>query len=211
MKIPALQGNWGFQGGQPESELKKFVGRLTGESDPAEEAATLVIRAKDSLAAGDPGGAAQDYAQALSLNPDSAEALAGLARLYLQSGNETGAAELITQAPATMADHPEIAAVRSQITLAEEAPTEPDETAELAAAVNANPDDLDARLAFAKALAGSGRNGEAVEHLLYSVRKNRAHNDEAARLFLLTIFEAEGAESDVSIEGRRELSSILFA
>jgi len=55
------------------------------------------------------------------------------------------------------------------------------------------------------------RNGEAVEHLLYSIGKNRAHNGEAARLFLLTIFEAEGSSSDVSIQGRRALSSILFA
>jgi putative thioredoxin len=200
-----------FQGGQPESELKKFVGRLTGETDPAEEAATLVARAKDSLAAGDPGGAAQDYAQALKLDGNNAEARAGLARVYLQSGNEAGAAELIASAPAALTDHPEIAAVRSQLTLAEEAPAAPDETAQLAAAVNANPDNLDARLALAKALAGSGRNGEAAEHLLYSVAKNRAHNGEAARLFLLTIFEAEGSESEVSIKGRRQLSSILFA
>jgi putative thioredoxin len=200
-----------FQGGQPESELKKFVGRLTGETDPAEEATVLVARAKDSLAAGDPGGAAQDYAQALKLDGNSAEALAGLARVYLQSGNEVGAAELIAQAPDSLTNHPEIAAVRSQLTLAEEAPAAPDATAELSAAVNANPDNLDARLALAKALAGSGRNGEAAQHLLYSVAKNRAHSGEAARLFLLTIFEAEGPQSEISIEGRRQLSSILFA
>jgi len=30
----------GFMGGQPESELAKFVGRLTGASDPVEEAQT---------------------------------------------------------------------------------------------------------------------------------------------------------------------------
>ena len=200
----------GFQGGQPESELKKFVGRLTGESDPIEEAAALAARAKDSLAAGDPGGAAQDYAQALSLNPESAEAMAGLIRLYIDGGNEEAAADLLASAPASMLEHPEIAAVRSQLTLTEQA-VEPDKTAELVAAVNSNTDDLDARLALAKALAASGRNGEAVEHLLYSIRKNRAHNGEAARLFLLTIFEAEGPASDVSIEGRRALSSILFA
>ena len=200
----------GFQGGQPESELKKFVGRLTGESDPIEEAAALAARAKDSLAAGDPGGAAQDYAQALSLNPESAEAMAGLIRLYIDGGNEEAAADLLASAPTSMLEHPEIAAVRSQLTLTEQA-VEPDETAELVAAVNSNTDDLDARLALAKALAASGRNREAVEHLLYSIRKNRAHNGEAARLFLLTIFEAEGPASDVSIEGRRALSSILFA
>lgn len=200
----------GFQGGQPESELKKFVGRLTGESNPAEEAAALAARAKDSLAAGDPGGAAQDYAQALSLNPDSAEAMAGLIRLYIDGGNEDAAADLLASAPDSMKDHPEIKAVASQLTLTEQA-VEPDETAELAAAVENNPDNLDARMALAKALAASGRNAEATEHLLYSIGKNRTYNDEAARLFLLTIFEAEGPTSDVSVEGRRALSSILFA
>ena len=200
----------GFQGGQPESELKKFVGRLTGESDPIAEAASLAARAKDSLAAGDPGGAAQDYAQALSLNPESAEAMAGLIRLYIDGGNEEAAADLLASAPDSMLNHPEMAAVRSQLSLTEEA-VEPDETTELADAVTNNPEDLDARLALAKALAASGRNGEAVEHLLYSIRKNRAYNGEAARLFLLTVFEAEGPTSDVSIQGRRTLSSILFA
>lgn len=200
----------GFQGGQPESELKKFVGRLTGESDPVAEAVTLAARAKDSLAAGDPGGAAQDYAQALSLDPNNAEAMAGLIRLYIDGGNEEAAADLLASAPESMLEHPEMKAVRSQLTLTEQV-VEPDEAAELIAAVNAKPDDLDARLALAKALAASSRNGEAVEHLLYSIRKNRAHKGEAARLFLLTIFEAEGPTSDVSIEGRRALSSILFA
>ncbi len=201
----------GFMGAQPESELKKFVGRLTGATDPADEAADLVARAKDSLAAGDPGGAAQDFANALQIHPESAEALAGLARIYLDSGNEDGAADLIANAPGPIIDHPEIAAVRSQIMLQAQAPAEDDTTAALATAVDANPDDLDARLELAKALAGSGRNSEASEHLLYSIAKNRMHNDEAARKFLLTIFEAEGTESEVSIEGRRRLSSILFA
>jgi len=200
----------GFQGGRPESELVKFVGRLTGESDPTEEAAMLAARAKDSLAAGDPGGAAQDYAQALSLDPNNAEAMAGLIRLYIDGGNEEAAGQLLSSAPESMLEHPEIKAIRSQLTLKEES-VEPDAAADLISAVKDNPNDLDARLALAKALAASGRNGEAVQHLLYSIKTNRAHNGEAARLFLLTIFEAEGPTSDVSIEGRRELSSILFA
>ena len=200
----------GFMGGQPESELKKFVARLTGASDPKEEATALAARAKDSLAAGDPGGAAQDYASALQLDPDCAEALAGLARIYIDSSNEDQALAMIASASPAIENHPEIAAIRSKLSLSAE-PTAPDETAELAEAVKAYPDDLDARLALAKALAASGRNADAVEHLLYSINKNRAHKDEAARKFLLTVFEAEGVESEVSIDGRRRLSSILFA
>lgn len=101
----------GFMGGQPESELEKFIGRLAGDVNPADEAQTLVERARDSLAAGDAGGAAQDYAQALSLDPANPSARAGLAQIYLSSGNDVGAAELINDTPEDIGDHPEIAAV----------------------------------------------------------------------------------------------------
>ena len=200
----------GFMGGQPESELNKFIGRLTGASDPVAEAAQLAERAKDSLAAGDPGGAAQDYAQALKLDDNNAEARAGLARIYIDSGNEAGAKALINSTPAGQEAHPEILSVRSGLTLTAE-PVADDKTAALSAAVKNAPEDLDARLALAKALAANGHKREAVDHLLYSVAKNRAHKNEAARMFLLTIFEAEGTESEISIDGRRRLSSILFA
>jgi len=205
----------GFMGAQPESEVRKFIGRLTGETDPSEEAAELVARGRDSLAAGDPGGAAEDFARALQLNPESGEALAALARIYIDSGNEDGAAQMIDGASDAVKDHPEVAAVRSLLQLKEEVPEDADESdalvAEHIAKVTSNPDDLDARLELAKALVGAGRSGEAVDHLIYAVGKNRMHDDEAARKFLLTIFEAEGTESEVSIDGRRRLSSILFA
>ena len=205
----------GFMGAQPESEVKKFIGRLTGETDPTEEAEELVSRGRDSLAAGDPGGAAEDFARALQLHPENGEALAGLARIYIDSGNEDGAAQMIEAAPPSVQEHPEVAAVRSMLSLKEEAPDNADEgqalVAEHLAKVDANPDDLDARLELAKALVGAGKTADAVDHLIYSVGKNRMHNDEAARKFLLTIFEAEGVDSEISVNGRRRLSSILFA
>lgn len=200
----------GFTGGQPESELEKFVARLSGARSASEDAANLVARAKDSLTAGDPGGAAQDFASALQLDPENPEATAGLARLYWESGNQEGATEMISNLSDKLKAHPDIIAISAMLNLRGE-PEAPDETGPLAAKVEANPDDLDARLELAKALAAQGRNGEAIEHLLYSVEKNRAHNDEAARHFLLTVFQAEGNESEITIDGRRRLSSILYA
>ena len=205
----------GFTGGQPESELEKFVARLAGERSASEDAANLVARAKDSLTAGDPGGAAQDFAAALQLDPENPEATAGLARLYIEGGNEVGAAELISAAPDSMKDHPDIIGVAAVLKMRPAPPPKgsgaSDAINDLIAKVTQSPDDLDARLELAKALAGAGRSAEAVNHLLYSIGKNRAHNDEAARHFLLTIFQAEGNESDITIEGRRKLSSILYA
>ena len=47
--------------------------------------------------------------------------------------------------------------------------------------------------------------------LLTIIARDRAWNDEAARKQLLTVFEAAGATSDVTKQGRRRLSSILFS
>ncbi len=204
----------GFMGAQPESELKKFVGKLTGATDIVAEAEKLVARAKDSLAAGDPGGAAQDFASALQMNPECAPALAGLARVSIENDDEEGARSLLAQMSPEMQAHPDIISLLAHLSLTETAPepTAPEiDFASMEAHVSANPDDLDARLELAKTYASSGNNADAAEHLLTSIATNRAHDDEAARKFLLTIFTAEGVESDLAIQGRKRLSSILFA
>jgi putative thioredoxin len=205
----------GFMGAQPESELKKFIGKLTGATDVVAEAAILVERAQASLEAGDIGGAAQDFAAALQMNPEDAQALAGLARISLDSGDAQTAQAMLDSTPESIKDHADIASVRAALSLVNnddaDTPETGDANAELLAKVEANSEDLDARLELAKALAASGDNAQAVEHLLVSIDKNRAHDDEAARKFLLTIFEAEGVESEIAIEGRKQLAAILFA
>lgn len=202
----------GFMGGQPESELKKFVGRLTGGVDIEAESNALFDRAMDSLSAGDPGGAAQDLAGALQTNPAHAKALAALSRLYIEGGAPEQAQSLLDNAPEEIADHADIVSVRALLSLAgDDSSEDAEDLGPLRAAVAANDKDLEAKLALAKALAASGQIEEAMEHLLASIAINRAYNDETARLFLLTLFEAEGPESDLARWGRSRLSSILFA
>jgi len=140
----------GFMGAQPDTALKEFIDRLTGETDP------------------------KDFAGALALDEENAAARAGLARLYIDGGNEEGALQLLQDAPESVLDDPEITALKSKFDL-RPAADEEDPTAELAAAVEAKPDDLDARLELAKALVGTGRNAEAVDHLIYSIGKNREY------------------------------------
>lgn len=207
----------GFMGGQPESELKKFVGRLTGAVDVEAESNALLERAMEALQRGDAGGAAQDLAQALQANPENAVALAALARLYLNGGAPEQAQGLLDGAPDSVQDHPDVQSVRAALAL-QDSPaddageSEADEAlVHLTEAVTLRPDDLDARLELAKALAAAGDHAGAIDHCLFSVAKNRAHDDEAARKFLLTIFAAEGSESELAKSGRARLSSILFA
>jgi putative thioredoxin len=77
--------------------------------------------------------------------------------------------------------------------------------------VEREPDNLQARLDLAVALNAVGQKSEAVDQLLYIIRKNRGWNDEAARKQLVRFFEAWGPKDEVTLQGRRKLSSILFA
>ena len=141
----------GFMGAQPESELKKFIGKLTGDTDVVAEAAALVERAQGALEAGDIGGAAQDFAGALQMNPEDPQALAGLARISLDSGDAQTAQAMLDSAPDSIKDHADIASVRAALSLLdggdseEGAPEVDNGNSELLAKVEASPDDLDAR------------------------------------------------------------------
>ena len=98
--------------------------------------------------------------------------------------------------------------VRAALNLAAEAPSD---TSAFETRLAADPDDHEARLALAKALAGHGRMDAAADHLLQIIERDRNWNDDAARKQLLTIFEAAGPGSEVARSGRKRLSAILFS
>jgi putative thioredoxin len=201
----------GFMGALPESQVKAFVDRMVkaggAGSGAASEVEELLEMARESLEAGDLGGAAQAYAQVLQAEPENLKALGGLAKLYLQGGDTERAREVLAMAPEGAKDI-ELDSVRAALALAEAAPSE---TGEFEQRLTADPNDHEARLELAKALAAAGRMDEAADHLLGIIERDREWNDEAARKQLLQVFEAAGPMSEVAKQGRRRLSAILFS
>jgi putative thioredoxin len=61
------------------------------------------------------------------------------------------------------------------------------------------------------ALNGQGRRQDALDNLIAIVKRDRKWNDDGARKQLVQFFEAWGPTDEATIEGRRRLSSILFA
>lgn len=196
----------GFQGALPESQVKSFVERLVGPGEP-EAVDDILALAAESLKLGDIGGAAQAFAQALQLDPAHPKAIAGMARLYLQSGDAERARELLAMAPEGAKDA-ELDGVRAALKLAESASAE---TAALDQRLQANADDHEARLERAKVLAGRGAYADAADELLRIIQRDRDWNDQAARKQLLEVFEAAGPMSEVAKQGRKRLSAILFS
>ncbi len=199
----------GFMGAVAPSEIDALIGRLTGTGG-GEEVDALVARGLEQLEAGDVGGAAQDFAQALSQDPQHLAAIGGLSRAYLMNGDTQRANEVLDMAPENAADDPAIAGARAALVYAAQA-GETGEIEALASAVQANPSDHQARFDLAKAYAARGDLKSASEALLDILAADRSWNDDAARKELLQIFEAAGPTSEVTKDGRRQLSAILFS
>jgi len=196
----------GFQGAVPESQLKAFIDRLVGDAGGS-EIDELLAMAKESIDLGDIGGAAQAYAQVLQLEPENLAAIGGMARCYLLGGDNERAAEFADMAPPG-AKNADLESVRAALALSAGAPSE---TSEFEKRLASDADDHEARFELAKALAGKGDLQAAVDQLLDLITRDRDWNEGAARAQLLTVFEAAGQTSDITRQGRRRLSSILFS
>jgi len=199
----------GFMGAQPESQIKEFIGRLAGPIGPsrAEEICQAAAAAFD---AGDLAGAAQLFAQCLQEDPGHMPAIAGLAQCYIQNGDLPQAEQTLSLAPPDARNSAEITAALAALTAAQKA-AEVGDVGALEARLAQNEKDHQARLDLAIAMSAAGQREAAVTHLLKIVEMDRAWNDEAARKQLVEFFEAYGPTDDVTVAGRRQLSSLLFS
>jgi len=199
----------GFMGALPESQVKGFIERLVGPVGPS-AAEDLLKEAEAAAAAGDATGAAELYAAVLAQEPDNASAIGALAKLHLDLGDLEGAKRFLAMAPAGKENDAAIAGARAAIELAEQAASLGD-VGQLQQRVAANPLDHQARFDLALALNARGKREEAVDQLIEIVRRDRNWNDDGARKQLVQFFEAWGPMDEMTIAGRRKLSSVLFS
>lgn len=199
----------GFMGALPESQVRAFIEKLAGGvgPSPAEE---LIEAGREAYGAGDLGGAAQAFASAIQLEPGIPAAVAGLARCYIESGDFERARQTLGLVRPDAKVDPEITAAQAALSLAEKS-ADAGDTAEFEARLAANRKDHEARFNLALALNARGDREGAVDELLLIVEQDRNWNDQAARKQLVEFFEAYGPKDEVTLSGRRRLSSILFS
>lgn len=197
-----------FTGALPESQLKMFIERLMGGAKPPIDAA--LDQAAELLEQGQADQALALYRQIQAEDPENDRAIAGIIRASLAVGDVQSVSEIIAALPPELAAKGEIQAAISAFELTQQA-SEAGDVAELAAKVEADPADHQARLDYAVALVAHQRHEEAMDQLIESIRRNRTWNDEAARKQLLKLFEALGPTHELTVSGRRRLSSVLFS
>lgn len=203
----------GFQGALPGSEIKAFIDRVieaAGGQSPGGQLDEAVEAAEEMLAEGAAVDAAQTFAAILGEDPNHAAAYGGLVRAHIAMGDLEQAEAILNGAPAEISTTAELEAAHAQLELAKQA-ANAGPVAELTAAVETDPDNHQARFDLAQALYANGKAAEAVDQLLELFRRDREWNDGAAKTQLLTIFDALKPNDPIVLNGRRRLTSMIFA
>ena len=200
----------GFMGAVPESQVTAFVNKLTAGMPGEPDIAEILKEAETLLAGGDAANAASVYAEVLSVDSTNIAALAGLAKCYATTGAIDQAKQTLAMVPESKRGDAAVKAVQATIDLAEQA-SSLGPIGELEQKVAANPLDHQARFDLATALNAAGKRTEATQQLLEIVKRDRKWNEDGARKQLVQFFDAWGATDEATVEGRKRLSTILFA
>ena len=198
-----------------EGQLKRAIDQLLAQLKIEGEGAAvqaeiepLVAMGEQILAEGDAERATNVFRQIHEMAPDRSDVVGGLARALIAAGETAEARELLDSAGEEVAGKTEVARARAALELASAAPAA--DTSGLAARLEANPDDHDARMELAGAKAAAGDRDGAADELLELIRRDRDWNGGAARTRLLQLIEAQGLEDPWSGVQRRRLSALLF-
>ena len=216
--IPTVYAFWqgqpvdGFQGAVPPSEIDAFVERVVQAAggDASGGLDDALAAAEEMLEQGAATDAAQTFAAILQEDAQNAAAYGGLVRAHIAMDDLEQAEAILNGAPAEISQAPELEAAHAQLELARQA-ADAGPVGELQDKVEADPNDHQARFDLAQALNAAGQTQEAVDQLLDLFRRDREWNDAAAKQQLFTIFEALKPNDPIVLNGRRKLSSMIFA
>jgi len=199
----------GFMGAVGEGELRQFIDRITagGGGDDTQqtlEAAEAALN-DDSI-----NEAANLFAQVLQNDQQNINAIAGLAKCYIKSGDLERAEQMLGLVPTANQMDSTVTSAQAMLDLARKTEDAAD-TTELEQKVAESPGDLQARFDLALAMQAKGKREAAMEQLLEIVKRDREWNEGAARQQLVEFFDAWGATDPLTVKGRQRLSTILFS
>ena len=177
----------GFVGAVPEAQIREFLDRHV-PSAQALEAEEETAEAEALEAEGDLDAALAKLQQALATDPSNDTARNDCVKLLIETGAIAAARQTWLPVAAKALVDGRIAALGLWLDACEKAPSARSPQ-QLAAAIEANRRDFDARYELAQGLLASGQFTEAMDALLEIVMRDKAWNDELARKTYVAILD----------------------
>ena len=200
----------GFMGALHESQIRQFISRLSKMGGIAEQIAEALAMARTAFEQKDFEAVIDIATRVMGADSAQAEAFALKARAEMELQQLDAAEATLAMVPPDKAVDPLIISARAALDLLLN-PVDTSGIATLEKTLADNPLDHAARVELAVLLNGAGRREEAIDQLIQIIRKDRTWNEDGARKQLVQFFEAWGPKDEMTLLGRRKLSSVLFS
>jgi putative thioredoxin len=200
----------GFMGALPESQIRQFISRLSKMGGLAEQIGEVLSMARVAYEKKEYEAVLDMTTQILGADPAQAEAWALKARAEMETEQLEIAGATLAAVPAEKQNDAHIISAKAALYLLLN-PVDTSGITTLEKKIADNPLDHAARVELAVLLNGSSRREDAIDQLIHVIRKDRTWNEDGARKQLVQFFEAWGPKDDMTLLGRRKLSSVLFS
>ena len=201
----------GFMGAKAPSELKVFIEKLLEKvTDDEGDLSEAIAVADEMLEAEEFNDAAETFEAILGEDPSSSLAFVGLFKSKMGAKKISDAKKMLEEIPDTLRNKPEILALQAQIELTNQAEGI-GELNDLRKLLSTDVNNHQVRFDLALALFTKGETSEAIQELLVIFRVDQDWNDDAARQQLFKFFDILGGEDPITLSGRRQLASMVFA
>jgi putative thioredoxin len=200
----------GFMGALPESQIRQFISRLSKMGGLAEQIGEVLGMARVAYEKKEYEAVLDMTTQILGADPAQAEAWALKARAEMETEQLDAAAATFDAVPADKQTDAHIISAKAAFELILN-PVDTSGITALEKKIADNPLDHAARVELAVLLNGSNRREDAIDQLIHVIRKDRTWNEDGARKQLVQFFEAWGPKDEMTLLGRRKLSSVLFS
>ena len=201
----------GFMGAKAPSELKVFIEKLLEKvTDDEGDLSEAIAVADEMLEAEEFDDAAETFEAILGEDPNSSLAFVGLFKSKMGAKKINDAKKMLEEIPDTLKNKSEILALQAQIELTNQAEGI-GELNDLRKLLSTDVNNHQVRFDLALALFTKGETSEAIQELLVIFRVDQEWNDDAARQQLFKFFDILGGEDPITLSGRRQLASMLFA
>ncbi|MDG2157580.1 MAG: tetratricopeptide repeat protein [Amylibacter sp.] len=201
----------GFMGAKAPSELKVFIEKLLEKvTDDEGDLSEAIAVANEMLEAEEFDDAAETFEAILGEDPNSSLAFVGLFKSKMGAKKLDDAKKMLEEIPDALKNKSEILALQAQIELTNQAEGIA-ELSDLRKLLSTDINNHQVRFDLALALFTKGETSEAIQELLAIFRVDQEWNDDAARQQLFKFFDILGGEDPITLSGRRQLASMLFA
>jgi len=201
----------GFMGAKAPSELKVFIEKLLEKvTDDEGDLSEAIAVADEMLEAEEFDDAAETFEAILGEDPNSSLAFVGLFKSKMGAKKLDDAKKMLEEIPDALKNKSEILALQAQIELTNQAEGIA-ELSDLRKLLSTDINNHQVRFDLALALFTKGETSEAIQELLAIFRVDQEWNDDAARQQLFKFFDILGGEDPITLSGRRQLASMLFA